>query len=486
MPQSVQSDYWYIDKTREFLVCEVSAVSGDTNPCVGEMVAYVPFIYSIDQDTNKKSLMYPSTSAVNLTGNDTPGFEIFSLVQDCSADINFDSITKPLWAYNKESDLYNITFLGKYANTSDGFAILTYVFQYVKDTMHFVGGKIIFPEEKRSGSVYTFTNGHINKKYFINGNTLNAKGGLFSDFRRPPDYRLKPSHHGNDLKFNMMNFDTTGTAVTANSSLPLAFSGGYITQRASDIPFRTSNCIRVDFRAKSYSLSGQTGFVSTLTADGLSATRFLQANTLSTGPAEGFCVFFYEHLDEDNNAVDVQLDGVGSSMGYSPASAMVAESGSIPFEYSGISLSGYFAVAFDIGGNFCTTSDGKPGGYYDGVTFSQSLCTIGIRGSKENNFKALSQSNPITSVPLHETVSEASAASYRDYRVELTKSGREIIVSAKESVSATYIELHRLNMATLTGYEFTIPPKVKVGLSCTTSLSVFNFELNSFKVEGIS
>ena len=486
MPNAIQSDYWYIDKSREFLVCEISAVSGDTVPCLGELVAYVPYVYSIDKDTNKKTLLYPSTTAVQLTSNNTSGVEIFTLVQDCSADVNFAELSKPLWAYNKESDLYNVTFLGKYAASSDGFAILSYVFQYVKDSMHFVGGKLILPENKRSGAEYNFINGRINKKYFISGNTLDSKGGIFEDFRRPPDYRLQPVHRDNDLKFNIIDLDTTGTAVTANSSIPFAFSGGFIAQRAEDIPFRTSNCIRVDFRAKSYSLDDQIGFVSTLSTDPPSATRFFSTQTLTGTPGEGFCVFFYEHLDENNNSVDVQLDGVGSSMGYSPASAMIVESGSIPFEYSGISLSGYFAVAFDIGGNFCTTLDGKPDGYADGVTFSQTVCSIGIRGSKENNYKALSQSSTITSVPFHETVSAASAATYKDFRVELTKSGKEIIVLAKEATDSTYTELHRLNMATLAGHSFTIPPKVKVGLCSTNSLSVFNFELNSFRVRGIS
>jgi len=59
MPNAIQSDYWYIDKSREFLVCEISAVSGDTVPCLGELVAYVPYVYSIDKDTNKKTLLYP-------------------------------------------------------------------------------------------------------------------------------------------------------------------------------------------------------------------------------------------------------------------------------------------------------------------------------------------------------------------------------------------------------------------------------------------
>lgn len=81
-------------------------------------------------------------------------------------------------------------------------------------------------------------------------------------------------------------------------------------------------------------------------------------------------------------------------------------------------------------------------------------------------------------------MADSSVATYKDFRVELSKASREIIVSGKDYSDPTYTELHRVDMDGLSGYEFIIPEKLKAGLSFSTSLSASNFELKSFKTEG--
>lgn len=496
MPSSIQSDYWYIDDTNEFLVCEVNEITGPSNPCLGQTRAFVPYIYSINKVTNNKTRLYPINDP-QLTDETASGFDAFVLVPDCNSDFNFQEITKPLISYNEKNNLYNVSFLGKYADKNDGFALFNYIFQYVNEQVKIVRSVVVIPEDKKLSKKYTFENGHINTEFFIEGNSAQASfvgsdQEFFSNISRPISYKVKPVHFNDDLRFNFVNFDNGHTGTLANSALPLTNSGGFIAQRKSDLAYRTDNCIRVDFTCKSYSLNDQKGLYNNTEYDGTSAARWVEAASLPSGPAEGFCVFFYEPTQKDSTIFEnVNLNGVNSTMGYSPASALYVEPGRFPSTYTGISLPGYVAIAFDLNGNFATTSEGKPGYYTDGVTLSQTLCTIGIRGDKASGYKAISQSPTVSAVPLHEYVSTSSNAVYKDFRVELNKQCREIIISGKLNSSSDYIELHRLDMTRLPGYNLTVPSKLKVGLSSTTGggtnllPSVFNFELKSFRVKGV-
>lgn len=493
MFESKQSDYWYKEETKEFLVCTITSVSAEGLPCKGDAVAHFPCIYSISRDTNKKKLIYPNDisdcSYAQLTSENSPGY-VYSFVTETSADINISEISKPIISYNEKSDFYNITHLGKYSDSSTGFAIFSYTFQYVNEFMYPVFSRVIVPESKNTDLNYNFADCNLHKDYFIQGNETTGDASLFGiteGIERPPNYMIRPFHYNNDLKFSTITYPTTSTELTANSSLPIGYSGGFIAKKKGTPSYKTDNCIRVDFTCKSYSLSGndQIGFLSTVTSTGsnpVSAYRSIKQYILSSGPGEGFCVFFYV----PDNETEVQLDGVNSSMGYCPSLYNTFESGGTSlFATNGINLSGFIGVAFDLNGNFCTTAEGKTG-KYDGTTFTQTPCCIGVRAGIDNDYKAIGQSSQITSVPLHETVTDSASAVYRDFRVELSKKGKTIIVSGKLSTDSDYIELYRLDMSKLPNYSFNIPDNLKVGLSCTTSNKVFNFELKNFQVDGIT
>tara|TARA_E500000318_G_C3567534_1_gene216335 strand:+ start:2735 stop:4228 length:1494 start_codon:yes stop_codon:yes gene_type:complete len=496
MFQSKQSDYWFKEDTREFLVCAVTSVSAQGPPCKGDLIAHFPCIYSINKNTNKKKLIFPSDitdcSSAQLTSESAPGY-MYSFVPSESADINISEISKPIISYNEKSDLYNITYLGRYQSSSDGFSIFSYVFQYVDEYMKPIDSRVILPESKRRDLNFTFANGNIHRDFYVDGNSTATNTTVFGvnsniDIgERPPNYKIRPFHKGDDIVFNTAMYSVSCTELTANSSLPLGHSGGFITQTPNTLAYTTNHCIRVDFTCKSYSLPGndQIGFLGTRTISGtpLSSSRAIQQHTLSAGPAEGFCVFFYEQPDVD---LKLDLNGVNSSMGYCPSTSTQLEEGGFDgWSTTGINLSGFVGIAFDIAGNFCTTTEGKPGSY-NNTTYTQTMCSIGVRAGNDNNYKTIGQSTQITSIPLHETVTAAANATYKDFRVELSQMGRTIIVSGKISTDAEYTELYRLNMAKLVNFDFTVPKNIKVGLSCTTSLSVFNFELKSFKVEGIT
>ena len=126
-----QSDVFFNDQTKEMFVCKVSAISGQR--CEGsDDIVYgaLPIVYKIDKDTNYQSIIYPKN--LDTFKNDIKS-DLFDLLPAnyYSENTNFSHITKPLINYNKTSDRYSVTCLGKYSATSDGFGILSYIFQYI-------------------------------------------------------------------------------------------------------------------------------------------------------------------------------------------------------------------------------------------------------------------------------------------------------------------------------------------------------------------
>lgn len=495
MFESKQSDYWFKEDTREFLVCAITSVSANGPTCKGPLKAHFPAIYSIDKKTNVKRLLYPydvdTPSEAQLTDENSPGY-VYTFVPETSADIDLSEISKPVITYNEKTDFYNITFLGRYSNSSDGFSIFTYTFQYVDEFMYPVYSRAIIPENKNSKLQFNYTGSNLHKDYYLHGNTTSAVDSFFNELNtdeRPPNYMLRPMHRGNDLQFNTALFTLTSTDVTATSSLPFGHSGGFIAKKKDTASYKTKKGVRVQFTCKSYSLSGekQLGLISTRSSSSsapLTATRSIKQYTLSAGPAEGFCVFFYT----PSSTKDLELNGVNSSMGYCPAGMNAFEVNGYPaFKTNGVNLSGYVGIAFDIAGNFATTYEEKPGSI--GSTFTQAPCSISVRAGHEayfgqNKYKAIGQSSTVTTIPIHETVATANVATYKDFRVDLSNAGRTIVVTGKLPSEEEYTELYRLNMANIPNFDFTTPEKIKVGLTCTTSTSVFNFELKNFKIEG--
>lgn len=490
MFESKQSDYWYNESTREFFVCAITSVSAAGPACRGDFFAHYPLIYRIDRETNKKTLVYPSTSSAQVTSASAEGY-VYNFVPDSAVDISIEEIDKPLFSYNEKQDLYNITFTGHYADKSDGLSIFTYTFQYVDEEFHNVDARVFVPESKNTSEKFTFESGHLNKRFFLGGTDNATTDSFFGTVtsERPPNYRIRPYHEDDYLTFNTITYPTTSTLVTADSALPMGYSAGFIAQRGDSLSYSTDSCIRVDFTCKSFVEDNQIGFLSTKTVSGTtpsaSSFRAVAQYTLSADTADGFCVFFYTpEVDENNNPVEVGLRGTSSSFGYTPASAIQLESGGFYFSTSGITLSGLVAVAFDIDGNFCTSAEGKSIGY-DGTTYSQSASTIGVRGGADNDYKVLGRSGQISSMSLCETVTDPASAVDRDFRVELIR-GDEIMVSGKLSTDSEYTVLYALNIADLPGYSYTKPPYVKVGLSSSTGTYVHNFKLKNFQVKGVS
>lgn len=515
-----QSDYWFIEDTDDFLLCTVSSMSAEGPPCRGDLVSLHPIIQKINRDTNKKQTLFPSGSG-QLSAFNKPGY-LLSTVPEVSSNINVTEISKPQWSFNNTNNLYNISFTGKYSDND--FAIFSYIFQYTNESMHLVDSHAFIPESKNYSFKYTFEDGYIHPDYIIKGNKTSNIDTFFratSDQEAlanyyPPDYQFKPFHYGNDLKFGATVYAAAASDLSGNSIAPVTYAGGFIAMRTAVDGFSTENCITVDFTCKSYSLSTQRYLEGQAQSsgnivDGISGKRAVSLYGNDSPAGEGFCLFFYEprteefpiYIDtqdskgvgwqdivglgstsviEDPNLSELELNGIGKTLGYVPASANRVEfNGLGVYNIDGIKAKGFLAISFDIAGDFCTKDDGMPGNY-NGTTYTQSASTIGIRGGEDNDYKVLGRSAAITSIPIHERVNTEGAASYKYFRVELSRKATVVKVMGRASEGDSFTTLYTLD---LKDFYTTIPSTLKAGLVFNTGRQVSNFELNKFKIDGV-
>jgi hypothetical protein len=478
-----QSDYWYVVDTNEVLVCNISSVSAQGTPCRGELHANYPIIHSINLDTNAKKLLYPTDETGQLTESLSAGY-VYSFVPTCSADINISEISKPQISFNDYTGLYTITFLGYYGDNSA--SIFAYYFQYANNLMHPVSTFAYLPESKLYNYKYTFDNGNINATYHVGGISVYSDESFFATKSnyRAPNYSIHPFNYQTSLLF--------GAGIWNDDIYPYSFSGSFITHKKDELSFDTSENISVLFSCKVYSLSSQKALVSVANRS-LSASRNIRVGDVSASDyyGDGFSVIFYEPGDND-----LELNGIGSTFGYVPASSATLEfDAPVTYNTLGIKQNGYLAVGFDISGDFCTTVDGKISSYDKVTGHSNVKNSIGIRGNKGgvldeynniwNKYTVLSQSSAVTAIDFHEVVDSYSTAAIKDYRVDLVNNSSLVRVYGKLRSETDYQLLHSLDISNLQGYNKLTPGKLKAAISFSTSLKATNFALERFQVVGV-
>ena len=524
-----QSDIFYNDETKEMFVCTVSAITAARCETGDTIYGALPIIYKIDKDTNYRQTVYPLNLATFHTDENS---DLYNLTPECPVeDLNFDSITKPLVNFNKDTSRYSITFLGRFASDVDGLVINNYIFENVDNKFHLLKAKSLLPQNSLSATNgrFTFDSGYLNSDLYVGGNTVRNKNSSWfnpadgDEVERSPNYMLAPTHveSTSALGFNLIqdNIDTSQDALTGNKNFPFMYGGGYITVNPKYAAFDPEHTIRVEFRARSFNTPSPTAYASTQSV-GNSATRWIQQYS-PAGSGEGFCVYFFKQPDYKSYVVP---NGVATTLGYSPAEFNVVESaGSAQttvglFERDnwnpytamdkganigdGEPANSFLGVGFDIGGNFASTSEDKPG-WYNGNSYTATPCSVAVRGNRFTDCKVLTAVDladvpGATSIPLH---TSASDAVFVDYRVDLSNKGKRLTVYHKLTSSTDYNTILDLRLNKVQGsgagneYDpwsgFNVDPieenypLLNVGLSFTTSTKVSQFEIQSFEVNGV-
>ena len=548
-----QSDIYYNDETKEMFVCTVSSISAER--CESNTTVYgaLPLIYKINKNDNYKKLVYPKN--LNTFTTD-PNSDIYNLTPVCAVTgTNFNSITKPLINFNKTTERYSVTFLGKYVTDVEGLSLNNYIFQDIDSDFHLLDAKVYIPKDKDvTADTFTFEDGHISSDLYVAGNTVrNSRPSWFNpagqEIERSTDYQIAPMHvqATSALGFNLI-LDQTNTAidaVTGNKGFPFMYSGRFISYNPKYTAYDPNYTIRVDFRARSFNVPSPTAYASSQTV-GTSATRWIQQYA-PNGSGEGFCVSFFKNPPVSSYVIP---NGVGSTLGYAKAGFSLNEIGGTAHTTDGlyvhnnwspntgswqmkrdaagnllsnINTKGYLGpaesflgVGFDIGGNFATTTEQKDGGtglpgedpsnWYNGnTTWTETACSIGIRGNSYHDTKVLTafamNTVAASAVPMH---TSAADAEFVDYRIDLSNKGNKVTLYNKLTSATDYntIAEFRLNKigGTGAGNEYTpwhgmqsenqqeknILPLLNVGLSFTTSTNVSRFELHKFEVTGVA
>lgn len=477
-----QSDIFYNDQTKEMFVCKVSSISAKR--CEGsEDIVYgaLPIVYKINKNSNYQSLIYPKNLSTFTT--DTTS-DLYDLVpSNCYADgTNFAHVTKPLINYNKSSDRYSITFVGKYTATADGFGVINHIFQYVDTDFHLLDSQIYVPKAKSTKTPpFTFSNGYLNSDLIIGGNKLRwnetAKPTEKAYSERVTDYNIKPTHidHNNSLGFNLINycpsFETD--CLIGKNQYPFLWSGGYITYNPKYTAFDPAHDIRVDFRARSFNVPSMTAYRSIQSSnDDANPSRWIDIATTTddvgglSGAGSGFCVYFYENPYKGIT----EPQGIGSTLGYVKADSVVSEINGETTPVDGLIINenpydenlgppsnSFLGIGFDIRGEYCTTLEGKEGwlsgggdaGYWshgDSGSFTNTTapCSVGIRGNRSSFTRVLTCQSMSTvaasAVPMHENASnsDGSDVSFQDYRIDLTNKGTRVTVYNKLTSATDY------------------------------------------------
>lgn len=380
---------------------------------------------------------------------------------------------------------------------------------------------------------------------------------------KPPNYKIKPIHFRDYLRFGITlnskitnnDYDTVG-----DSPLPTSHTGGFITQKAGrkSKPFKISNrydktkvddrCLRVNFTYRAYVLEGdgtansQQAYLklfldqddTTNSETGVRGTALGQMQSSSTTYAaalgSGFCVFFYipgteivtkdttpdinlgtftgiytpdsngPTVVEDPDFKELSLQGVGDSLGYVPSSSNTVELGSRPIATRGIRADGFFAVGFDIEGEFGTSNNGKPGAHADADLGGSSTITtavpnsITVRGGADNGYKVLHRTTAFTGDNLkhfNQTNTEADdtlpnnfASGIDDMDVQIDYSYGKLTVSGRVNADPANDYVKLIDNLDISSFYTEMPDTVKVGLSFSNSSNVTIFDLKEFKVTG--
>lgn len=350
--------------------------------------------------------------------------------------------------------------------------------------------------------------------------------------------------------------------TVGDNPLPTSHTGGFITQKAGrkSKPFKISNrydktrvddrCLRVNFTYRAYVLEGdgtanaQQAYLklfldqddTTNSETGVRGTALGQmqnpADDTVYVPAlgSGFCVFFYipgtevvtkdttpdlnsktftgiyPQDDAEGSTVvvdpdfkELSLQGVGDSLGYVPSESNTVEFGGNPIKTKGIRADGFFAVGFDIEGEFGTSNNGKPGAAAGADLGGSSTITtsvpnsITVRGGANNDYKVLHRTTAFTGNNLkhfNQTNTAANdtgvnfASGIDDMDVQIDYSYGKLTVSGRVNADPANSYVKLIDNLDLSPFYTEMPDAVKVGLSFSNSSKVTIFDLKEFKVTG--
>ena len=473
-----QSDVFYNDQTKEMFVCKVSSISGKRCEGPDTVFGALPIVYKINKNTNYQSIIYPKNFDTFAADNKS---DIFDLLPSnyYGENTNFSSITKPLINYNKTSDRYSVTCIGRYAARGDGFGVLSYIFQYIDTNFYLLDARSYIPKAKAENNIFTFKNGYLNSDFLIGGNPLRWNQEVdTSHAERVTNYVIPPTHvdYNESLGFNLMGYCRKGvgggssesTCLTATRQHTFQWSGGYITYNPKYAAFDPNYDIRVDFTAKSFQVPLMTAYRSIQSdEDDPQPSRWVDTSTALnglSGAGEGFCAFFYRNP----LAGVVEPQGIGSTLGYAKASSVVSEIEGELKAVDGLVINNgggygdpansFLGVGFDIKGDFCTTLEGKEGwlsagggpgrwshGKHSGAfTNTTAPCSVGIRGNRNSFTRVLTcisiSTVAASAVSMHQQSanSTGSDVDFQDYRIDLTHKGTRVTVYNKLTSTTDY------------------------------------------------
>jgi hypothetical protein len=130
------SNSWFDETNKQLIVCQTKvfySLSATNN------IIIYPKIYNIDLNTAQSTQLYPTTRDSSLTVNLLSSYSLSST----NLNLQIVEIEKPLLSYNKNTNIYNLTYLGK--DTAAAIYIFDIRFKCTNNTLSIISNTIYTP-----------------------------------------------------------------------------------------------------------------------------------------------------------------------------------------------------------------------------------------------------------------------------------------------------------------------------------------------------
>lgn len=391
-------------------------------------------------------------------------------------EYNIKSIDQPVLTYNSINNIFDLSFIGRFPAGVEGLVIFNYRFLKNNQTVNPYAINVYSPSQFIFST--NFADGYFSK--FLDLQTYPKSVGFYVlplsvntiDYPcayTPPCEEITAVHNlSNDsLKFNSASLETLSTF--GNNVTFLNYVCGFTPQ----------NDIQIVFDAAAYYFTGEQSLGTVNSNDYCSARTVAEYN--QTGVGEGFCVYFYQLT----SYTDFIGSGPSTCLGYAPGSAVEVDIlNGTPMNFPFGMYGGYLGLGFDIGGDFCTRTDGKNinGSLYPDTAQPNSLT---LRSSQLDNFQVLHTTSNLVqhNLTLVQQITSLEEIKFNTYKVVLDNYGKRIRAFVLDCVTNEFINIFCYEVDF---YDIcdSYPSILFPGISFSTGFNTCNFEIKNVSFIG--
>lgn len=435
-----------------------------------------PEIEIIDLKTFQKTVAFPTFNT-----EDQQSFSSllpFSNINTpAGTEYNIKSIDQPVLTYNSISNIFDLSFIGRFTAGVEGLTIFNYRFLKNNQIINPYAIDVYTPSQFLFST--NFADGYFSK--YLDLQTYPKSIGFYVyplsvntiDYPceyTPPCETITAVHNlrNDSLKFNSASVETLSTF--AQNVTFLNYVCGFNPQQD----------IQVIFDAAAYYFTGEKSLGTVNSPSICSARTVSEYNQQGIG--EGFCVYFYQLTSFS----DFIGSGPGTCLGYAPASAVEVDIlNGTPMSFPFGMYGGYLGLGFDISGGFPTYLEGKS---TVGSTYPYTVQpnTLTLRSSQLDGFKVLHTTNDLSqhNLTLAQQLTALEDIKFNTYKVVLDNNSKRIRAFVLDCITQEFVQIFCYEVTFSSNDCDTNPTILFPGISFATGEFTCNFEVKNVSFIG--